>query len=126
MKIVNTPNMPKSNGHYSMCIEHNGLLYLAGQLPLRQEDRSIPETIEEQTDLVLQKVETILVEAGSHKFNVLQVRIYIPDVALWDQVNERYALFFEHHKPVRCVIPTRELHYGCLIEMEVTAVVNTG
>ena len=122
MEIINTPNMPPSNGHYSMCIKHNGLLYLSGQLPRRIEDKSIPTTIEEQTDLVLQNVETILIEAGSHKFNVLQVRIYIPNVELWDKVNQRYAIFFEHHKPVRCVIPTRDLHYGCLVEMEVTAV----
>ena len=122
MEIINTPNMPPSNGHYSMCIKHNGLLYLSGQLPRRIEDKSIPTTIEEQTDLVLQNVETILIEAGSHKFNVLQVRIYIPNVELWDKVNQRYAIFFEHHKPVRCVIPTRDLHYGCFVEMEVTAV----
>jgi len=115
--------MPASNGHYSQCIKHNGMLYLSGQLPLDPTDRSMPEGIEAQTDLVLKNIETILKEAGSDKTKVLQVRVYIPNVELWDKVNDRYSLFFGDHKPVRCIIPTRELHFGSLIEIEVTAIV---
>jgi len=122
MKIINTPKMPKSNGHYSQCIEHNGILYLSGQLPIDQVTKTIPTTVEGQADLALKNVESILNEAGSSKNNVIQVRIYISNINLWDKVNERYSIFFEDHKPVRCIIPTRELHFGCLIEIEVTAI----
>ena len=123
MEIIDSPKMPKSNGHYSQCIKHNGLLYLSGQLPFDTKTRHMPEGIEAQTDLVLNNIQAILKEAGSDKSKVLQVRVYIPDVALWDKVNARYSLFFEAHKPVRCIIPTRELHFGSLIEIEVTAIV---
>jgi len=122
MKIISTPKMPKSNGHYSQCIEHNGILYLSGQLPIDQVTKTIPTTVEGQADLALKNVESILNEAGSSKNNVIQVRIYISNINLWDKVNERYSIFFEDHKPVRCIIPTRELHFGCLIEIEVTAI----
>ncbi len=125
MRIINSPKFPKSNGHYSQCIEHNGILYLSGQLPIDQDTKFIPETIEDQADLALKNVESILTEAGSSKNKVLQVRIYIPHIELWDKVNDRYSLFFEDHKPVRCIIPTRELHFGCLIEIEVTAILNS-
>lgn len=125
MKIIDTPKMPISNGHYSQCIEHNGILYLSGQLPVDQITKTIPTTIEAQSDLVLKNVETILKEAGSSKNKVLQVRVYISDINLWGKVNERYSIFFKDHKPVRCIIPTRELHFGCLIEIEVTAIQNT-
>ena len=101
MKIIETPNMPKSNGHYSQCIAHNGMLYLSGQLPINPIDKSIPTTIEEQTDLALQNVERILKEAGSSKHNVLQVRVYISDISLWDKVNEQYSVFFEKHNTFR-------------------------
>ena len=116
--------MPASNGHYSQCIEHNGILYLSGQLPIDRETKTIPTSIEEQTDLVLKNIETILKEAGSNKKNVLQVRVYISNIKLWDKVNDRYSFFFEEHKPVRCVIPTGELHFGCLIEIEAMAILN--
>jgi len=97
-------------------------LYLSGQLPRDIETKLIPPTIEAQTNLVLKNVETILKEAGSNKNNVLQVRVYISNIELWNKVNDGYSRFFENHKPVRCIIPTRELHFGCLIELEVTAV----
>jgi reactive intermediate/imine deaminase len=122
MKIISSPNMPKSNGHYSQCIEHNGVLYLSGQLPFEPETRLMPEGIEKQTKQVLANLEKILIEAGSNKEKVIQVRIYISDISNWEKVNETYALFFGQHKPVRCVIPTCELHFGALIEVEVTAV----
>ena len=116
--------MPKANGHYSQCIEHNGVIYLSGQLPIHQDTKAIPESIDEQTDLVLNNIESILIEAGSAKNQVLQVRIYISNIELWDKVNERYGIFFQSHKPVRCIIPTRELHFGCLVEIEITAILN--
>ena len=115
--------MPKPNGHYSPIIEHQGILYLSGQLPIDPVSKQIPENIEDQTRLVLSNVEFLLNEAGSSKNQVLQMRIYLSDITLWDKVNEVYGQFFGDHKPVRSVVPTRELHFGCLIEMEATAVV---
>jgi enamine deaminase RidA (YjgF/YER057c/UK114 family) len=98
---------------------------MSGQLPVDRVSKVIPPTIEEQTELVLNNAEAILKEAGSDRNDVLQVRIYISNIELWDQVNKVYSLFFADHKPTRCIIPTRELHFGCLIEIEVTAVSNT-
>jgi len=121
MRIIETPDMPKSNGHYSQCIEHNGILYLAGQLPRIPETRAIPEGIEAQTHQVLSNIGKILSEAGSGKDKVLQVRIYVSDIKYWDAVNGIYANFFGQYKPARAVIPTRDLHHGALIEVEVTA-----
>jgi enamine deaminase RidA (YjgF/YER057c/UK114 family) len=48
MKTIKTQNMPKANGHYSQCIEHNGILYLSGQLPINQITKTVLDTIEEQ------------------------------------------------------------------------------
>ena len=73
--------MPVPAGHYSTCVEHNGLLYVSGLLP-KDEDGIIPEGIRAQAQLVLQKLETILDAADSTLNQVLQVRIYIADIEL--------------------------------------------
>ncbi|UII80348.1 RidA family protein [Flagellimonas sp. CMM7] len=99
MHIIAHKDLLKSNGHYSQCIEHNGLLYLSGQLPIDPKTREIPDTIEAQTDLALNHVETILNAAGSTKNDVLQARIYISNIDLWDKVNQKYSAFFGAHKP---------------------------
>jgi len=103
-------------------VEHNGTLYISGQLPKR-EDGSIPEGIEAQLELALAKIDHLLTHSGSDRNHVLSVRIYIPDVAYWGQVNDTYAAFFGAHRPARCVVPSRELHYGCLVEIEAVACV---
>lgn len=122
MKVISSEKMPKSKGHYSMVMEHDGMLYLSGQLPIDMTTGDIPESIEEQTSIVLYKVKVILEEAGLTLQHVLQVRIYLSDIALWDRVNKVYSVFFGDHKPVRTVVPTGPLHYGSSIEIEATAV----
>jgi len=121
MKIINTPNMPPSLGHYSQCIAHNDMLYLSAQLPIDPDSQETPYSIEEQTDLALQNMEAILKEAGSDKSKVLRMHVYISNIDLWDKVNERYSLFFGPIKPARCIVPTRELLHGCRIMIEATA-----
>lgn len=118
MEIIQGNGIPKSNGHYSMAIRHNGCIYIAGQLPIQGEDKQIPEGIEAQTLLVLQKVERIVIAAGSSKNKIIQLRVYITDVDLWGKVNAAFANFFGDHKPVRAIVPVPNLHYGCLIEIE--------
>jgi 2-iminobutanoate/2-iminopropanoate deaminase len=118
--ILNELMPPPAKGHYSHCVEHNGILYLSGQLPLLA-DASVPEGIENQTLLTLQKVENILKAAGSSKNQILRMTVYITDIALWPAVNAVYADFFAEHKPARCIIPCGKLNYGALIEIECTA-----
>ena len=123
MKIIENELMPPpARGHYSHCVEHNGILYLSGQLPLLS-DGTVPEGIEEQTLLTLQKVEKILQAAGSKKEQILRMTVYITDIAFWPQVNAVYADFFAAHKPARCIIPCGKLNYGALIEIDCTAFV---
>lgn len=124
MKVIEIPDIPLPSGHYSKCIELNGLLYLSGQLPLNPETSHIPSTIEAQTTLALKNVESILKAAGSNKNCVIQTRIYVSNINLWDKVNKAYSNFFESHKPVRSIVPTGKLHFGCLIEIEVIATTN--
>lgn len=113
--------MPKPAGHYSLCIEHNGLLYLSGQLPKDPKTGEIPEGIRAQTRRALENVKLIVEGAGSSLNWIIQVRIYLSDVAYWEEVNEEYSQFFGDHRPVRTVVPSRDLHYGALVEIEALA-----
>lgn len=121
MKIIDTPKMPKPAGHYSMVVEHQGILYISGQLPLDPITRKKPASIHEEVELVFKKLDLILTEAGSAKNKVLQMRIFLSDINLWPEVNDLYAIFFGDHKPARVVVPSPSLHYGCSLEIEATA-----
>ena len=54
---------------------------------------------------------------------ILKTTVYISDVELWSRVNVAYAEFFGEHRPARAVVPSRDLHYGLLVEIEAVAAV---
>jgi 2-iminobutanoate/2-iminopropanoate deaminase len=103
---------------------HNGLVYVSGQLPVDpQTGEKRVGTIEEQTSQALQNVAEILKAAGSDLDRVVKATVYISDISLWDRVNSVYAEFFGDHRPARAIVPTRDLHFGFQIEIEVVAAV---
>src|SRR5262245_23342310 len=121
---VSTTHAPSPAGHYSQAIVHNGTVYVAGQLPIDPVtgERTLGG-IEEQTEQALKNVAAVLEAAGSDLAHVLKVTIFVSDIEQWSKVNAVYARFFGDHKPARSVVPTRELHYGFLIEIDAVAAV---
>ena len=121
MKSIFTEKAPSPAGHYSQAIVSGGLVFVSGQLPIHPENGQIKPTIEEQTHQVMNNLEYILLASGSSLGKVVKATLYISDISLWNKVNAIYAEHFESHKPARAVVPTRDLHFGCLIEVEVVA-----
>jgi len=122
MEAIETRDAPTAAGHYSQAIVHNGLVFVAGQLPIDPKDRNRPVgSIEEQTERTLRNVESILVAAGSGLDRVLQMTIYISDIELWGGVNVAYARVMGAHKPARAVVPVKDLHHGYQIEIQAIA-----
>ena len=122
MEAILTDNAPRPAGHYSQAIVHGNLIFVAGQLSidaLTGKRKNGP--IEEQTFQCLQNLRAILEAAGSDTDHVLKTTIFIADISLWSKVNEVYSTFFGAHKPARSIVPTKELHYGFLIEIEAIA-----
>ena len=124
MQAIETRDAPSAAGHYSQAIVHNGVVYVAGQLPIDPKNRERPVgSIEEQTEQTLRNVEAILTAAGSGLDRVLQMTIYISDISLWGGVNAVYARVMGAHRPARAVVPVKDLHYGYQIEIQAVAAV---
>ncbi len=97
MQFITTDAAPRPAGHYSQAVVHNGCVYVAG----------------------------ILRAAGSDVDHVLKVTIYVSDLELWGGVNEAFAAFFGDHRPARAIVPTRDLHFGALLEVDAIAAVRS-
>lgn len=124
LQPILTDAAPIPAGHYSQAIVHQGVVYIAGQLPIKpgHKEHSVG-SIEEQTRQTLANLDAILVASGSRRDRVLRVTIYVADVKLWPQVNAVYADFFGNHRPARTVVPVGKLHYGYEIELDAIAAV---
>ncbi len=117
-----TDQAPTPGGHYSQATVWNGLVFVAGQLPITKTGEKITSSIEDQAHQVLNNLKAILSAAGSGMDKVLKTTIYIADIELWGKVNDIYTTYFPDHKPARAIVPVKTLHYGFLIELEAVAV----
>jgi 2-iminobutanoate/2-iminopropanoate deaminase len=119
MKIITTDKSPIPKGHYSQAIEHNGVLYVSGQLAIDPKtDKPVVGTIGQEMEQIFRNFEAILFAANTTKEKVLKVNIYVSDISLWPEVNDIYSRFFGNHKPARAIVPVKKLHYDLNIEMD--------
>jgi 2-iminobutanoate/2-iminopropanoate deaminase len=122
LQSILTENAPKPGGHYSQAMVYGDLVFVAGQLAITTTGERLTGPIEQQTLQALLNLRAILEAAGSDINHVLKTTVFIADIELWGKVNTVYSEFFGDHRPARSIVPTKELHYGFLIEIEAIAV----
>jgi 2-iminobutanoate/2-iminopropanoate deaminase len=122
--ILPDPARPPA-GHYSPGLVHDGVLYVAGQLPIDPASgrKLVGESIEAQTACALDNLDRVLRAGGSRRDLVVKVTVYLSDITHWDAVNRVYAEFFGAHRPARSIVPIGPLHYGLGIEVDAVAAV---
>lgn len=122
MKPIHTKYSKNNPGHYVPAMEHNGTLYISGQLSIDNETGKIPSGgIKVETEQALKNLDVVLEAAGITRENIIMCRVYTPDVKYWDEINVIYSEYFKDHKPARAIVPTMPLHHDCLIEIEAVA-----
>lgn len=103
----------------SSIVKYNGLVYLSGQVP-----KDASADITEQTATMLDKVDELLLEAGSSREHMLSVTIFLKTMndfaamnAVWD------AWVQEGHAPARTCVEGAMARNELLVEISVTAAV---
>lgn len=98
---------------------HNGVAYLAGQIA---EDASVG--IEGQTQQVLEAIDALLAEVGSHKSKILRAQIYLLDLADFTAMNQVWESWvMPGHTPPRATVQAALANPDWKIEIVVTAAV---
>ena len=122
---IQAPGTKRPLGHYSQAVVHAGLVYVSGQLPTDLESGIIRAgTVSEQTERVLGNLARVLEAAGSGLERLVQVTVYLADIAQWPAVNAIYARVMGSHRPARAMVPVTSLHNG--VEIEIQAIATVG
>jgi reactive intermediate/imine deaminase len=120
---INPPSMAAPGGHYSHAVKAGGFVFVSGELPIEPDGTKLTEaTFEQQAQQVLDNVAHALEAAGSAVDRLVQVRVYVTDIASWPAFNTLYAKWAGAARPARCVVPVPELHFGFKIEVEAVAI----
>ena len=96
---------------------HQQVAYLAGQVP-----ENMNGDIVSQTREVMACIDRLLAEAGTDKTRLLQVQIFLRDIADFQAMNEVWdAWVATGHTPPRATVEARLANPECLIEIVCTA-----
>ena len=106
----------EGTGRMSRVVVHNSTVYLCGQTC------GDKETVKEQTQVVLEKIENLLNEYGSDKNHILSTTIYLRDIKDFAAMNEVWDAWVEDgYQPARACVEARMARPELLVEMSVVA-----
>ena len=122
--IINTKNAPAPIGPYNQAVKAGNTLYISGQIPLIPSTMELfSGTIKEETELVMQSLNSILEEAGMNFENVVKTTIFIDDMNNFQYVNEVYGKYFQdENAPARETVAVKTLPKSVRIEISMIAV----
>ena len=101
----------------SRIVKHNGIIYLCGQVC-----KDATQGITEQTQTMLDKVDELLLEAGSDRKHMLSATIYIKDMQYFAQMNEVWDAWVPAgHAPARACVTADMARETLLVEISVIA-----
>lgn len=123
MEFINTKNAPAAIGPYSQGVKVNNMLFISGQIPINpQTGELVLNSIEDETNLVLNNLKNIVEYAGFSLTDIVKVTIFIRDMNNFAKINTIYESFFGSHKPARAVVEVSRLPKDVDIEIEAICV----
>ena len=124
-RLFTPASLAPPGGHYSHAVVANGMVFVSGQLPIDvRGNKLVDAPFDVQARQVLANVAGALEAAGSSVSQLVQVRVYVTDIAQWPAFNAIYAAWAGASRPARAVVPVPTLHHGLLIEVEAVAAID--
>lgn len=103
----------------SRIVIHNDTVYLCGQV-----GKDANQGITEQTATMLEKVDELLLQAGSDREHMLSATVYVRDMKDFAAMNEVWDAWVpEGHAPARACVEARMARPELLVEISVVAAV---
>ncbi len=103
--IIHPADWVKSPNPYSYAIRTGDTLFLSGLVPRNGKDNTpVGGDITAQTRAVMENAGRLLKAAGMDFSNVVSGRIYLPDTAGFQQMNEVYRSYFKADLPARATV----------------------
>ena len=122
-EIIETSHAPAPVGPYSQAVKASrSRLFISGQIPLDTKGNLVGETIEEQTQKVIENIKAILASQGLSLNNVVKTTVLMTDLSKFTEMNETYNTYFHESKPARATFEVSRLPKDVQIEIEAIAV----
>lgn len=119
MKAIATDKAPSAIGPYSQAIEHNGMLFISGQIPIDPATGEFPsDDPVEQTRQCLKNLAAIAEAAGTSLARTIKTTVLVRDLSRFADINAAYAEAFTAPFPARATFEVSGLPKGAQVEIE--------
>lgn len=109
---------------YSRAIRVGNIIEVAGTTAMDGDVLIGNGDIYKQAMYVFKKIETALQEAGASMNDVVRTRMFVTDIAQWEEVGKAHGEYFKTIKPVATMVEvSRLINDDLLIEIEATAII---
>lgn len=122
-KRLKNPNYPEVTPHISGAVQsEDGWVFISGQGPIEMSTKAVVHvTIEEETRLTLENIDTLLAEAGCNRDDVVKCTCYLADLEDFAGFNAVYKEFYTQDVPPARTTVQGMLLDGIKVEIEATA-----
>lgn len=103
-------------------IIHNGLIYIAGQ-GANSNGQVGKDDIDSHTTKVMENVKQLVEVGGGSMDSILQLTVFLADLAHYDAMNKIFKTYFPHGGPARTTVAVAGLPGNSLIEINCIAAV---
>lgn len=119
IRVIHSDKAPAAVGPYSQAITNGKIIFLSGQLPIK--DGVLETEIKQATRNCIENGKAILEEAGLDLTHVMKTTVFLKDMGDFAAMNEIYGQYFSEHKPARSAIQVAALPLGAVVEIEFIA-----
>jgi 2-iminobutanoate/2-iminopropanoate deaminase len=118
-EVISSASVPATGRPFSPALKVGNWVYVSGQAA-ELADGTIPDTIEEQTEVTFGKVAALLEAAGASLADVVTVMVHLTDIGEFGRYNAVYEKLFAEPRPTRTTVQAI-LVPGLKIEVTVSA-----
>jgi 2-iminobutanoate/2-iminopropanoate deaminase len=122
-RVIHPEGWAKSPSPYSYAIRSGDTVFFSGLVPRNGRDNtSVTGDITVQTRAVMDNAAELLKAAGMDFSNIVSARVYLPDAAVFPQMNEVYRSYFKGiAPPARATVKAALAGAGFAVEMTFVA-----
>ena len=108
---------------YSRAVRIGNIIEVAGTTAMDGDALIGKGDVYAQAVFIFKKIEKALHEAGAVLTDVVRTRMFVTDIAKWEEIGKAHGEFFKNIKPVGTMVQVCKLiDNDLLIEIEVTAI----
>lgn len=112
---------------YSRAVKVGNIIEITGTVAVDENNSLVgKDNAYEQARFIIEKIEKILLLAGSSLKDVVRTRMFVTDISRWEEYGKAHGEFFKEIKPCTSMIQVSALiEPAYLIEIEATAIINS-